>query len=87
MDEELTDEELAAETDHGGELVAELPPPTWHALTAIGGGAPGLLTAVERSPAHAAAAVARYLARLGLPPPAPPGAGVHTALRLSLLRP
>jgi Replication protein len=64
---ELTDEELAGETDHGGELVAVIAPQDWPAVREW---AAQLLNVVENSDVDDAyERLARWCARRGLPPP------------------
>lgn len=76
-EEELTDEQLAAESDDDGEIVALLDRGTWAAVRDYSGIAPALLELVEdASDATAAlAAITTALQRLGLGPPTAPQTG------------
>jgi hypothetical protein len=72
-DDELSDEELAAETDHGGEVVVTLSAYTWTRVRAHRGAASRLLELVEQAGAEfAEAIVTDWLRWANLPPPGGP---------------
>lgn len=78
--EERSDEELAAETDHGGELVCELAPAQWRAITRERRLPALLLELVEESRTIEAArqVIEVVLAERGIPPPLVDDAGEAT---------